>query len=80
MPAAWTAAVITFQSSVDGTNYFNLFGDDGNEIYVEADASRRIHVNLDALSQHKYIKLRSGTATTAIAQGAARTIYVEVWS
>ena len=80
MPTTWTAAVLTFQSSVDGTNYFNLYDDAGNEVVVEADATRRIHVDVSALSQHKYIKLRSGTSAVAVNQGGARTIYVEVWS
>ena len=80
MPAAWTAAVLTFQSSMDGTNYFNVYHDDGTEVYIIVDITRRVHVDIEALSQQKYIKLRSGTSSTVVAQGAARTIYVEVWN
>jgi hypothetical protein len=79
MPAAWTAAVLTFQVSMDGTNYFNLYDDNGLEVYVIADITRRIHISLPALDQQKYIKLRSGTAVTAVTQGAERKIYVEIW-
>ena len=79
MPAAWTPAVITFTASVDGTNYFNVHDNDGSEVCVVVDVTRRVHVDLSILSQQKYIKLRSGTSTTVVAQGAARTIYVEVW-
>jgi hypothetical protein len=80
MPAAWTASCLTFQVSIDGTNYFNLYDNDGNEVYIIADVSRRIHVDLGTLNQHKYIKIRSGTSTTAVTQGAQRLIYVEIWS
>jgi hypothetical protein len=79
MPAAWTAAVLSFQGSNDGTNYFNIFDDNGNEVIVFVDASQRIRVDLGSLSQHKYIKLRSGTSVTPVTQGAERIIYVEVW-
>ena len=80
MSAAWTAAALTFQASMDGTNYFNVYDDNGNEVYVIVDASRRVHIDIEALNQQKYIKLRSGTSVTAINQGAARTLYVEVWT
>jgi hypothetical protein len=80
MPAAWTAAVLTFQASMDGTNYFNVYNDAGDEVYVIVDISRRVYVDIGALSQQKYIKLRSGTAVTTVNQGGARTIYVEVWT
>jgi hypothetical protein len=74
------AAFLTFQSSMDGTNYFNIYDENGDEVYLIVDATRRVHTDIAALSQHKYIKLRSGTSTTPVNQGAARTIYVEVWT
>jgi hypothetical protein len=80
MPAAWTAAPITFKGSYDGTNYFDLYDDSGDEVYIIANVTRRIHVDLSVLNQQKYIKVRSGTAVTPISQGAARTIMVEVWN
>ena len=80
MSAAWTAAVLTFTGSMDGTNYYPVYDDDGDEVYIIVDAARRIHVDIEALNQQKYVKLRSGTAVTAVLQGAARTIYVEVWT
>ena len=80
MPAAWTAAPLTFQASMDGSNYFNVYDDSGDEVYVIVDINRRVYITIDALSQQKYIKLRSGTAVTAVNQGAQRLIYVEVWN
>jgi len=80
MPAAWTAAPLTFQASMDGSNYFNVYDDSGDEVYVIVDINRRVYITIDALSQQKYIKLRSGTAVTAVNQGDQRLIYVEVWN
>jgi hypothetical protein len=80
MPTSWTAAPLTFQASMDGTNYFNIYDDSGDEYYVIAEASRRIHVDINILSQQKYIKVRSGTSTATVNQGAQRLIYVEVWT
>ena len=80
MPASWTIAPITFQGSMDGSNYFNIYDNTGDEVYVIVDVSRRVPVDIPFLSQHKYIKLRSGTSVAPVAQGAGRTIYVEVWS
>jgi len=80
MPAAWTTAVITFLTSMDGTNYFPAYDEEGVEIYLIANTATRIYINIAALSQQKYIKLRSGTILNPVAQAAARTIYVEVWN
>ena len=41
MPAAWTAANLTFQASPDGSTFYNLYDDEGNEVTVTAAASRR---------------------------------------
>ncbi len=79
MPSAWTAAVLTFQVSTDGVTYFNLYDDRGNEVFVAADASRRLTINLDAINRQKYLKIRSGTSVAVVAQGAERKINVEVW-
>ena len=80
LPATWTTAVLTFQGSLDGTNYFNIFDDEGYEVIVFVEAGRRVHVQQHNINQNKYIKLRSGTSFNAVNQAAARTIYVEVWN
>ena len=79
MPAAWDAANLTFQSSGDGSNYFNLYDEFGTEINLTADASRRIRLEPTQWAGIKYLKIRSGTAGAAVNQTAARTLYVEVW-
>lgn len=75
MPAAWTAAALTFQASIDGDNFYDLYDQAGNEFNVPAAASRHIG-GLDALAfgSFNYLKIRSGTAATPVNQGAARAI------
>jgi hypothetical protein len=78
MPASWTAADLTFQGSVDGTTFFNLYQSDnaGNdaEYLVGADASRIIVVPLADWAGIRFLKVRSGTAGSPVAQGAARVL------
>jgi hypothetical protein len=65
---------------MDGANYFNVYDADGNEVFIIAEAGRRIHVDIQALSQQKYIKIRSGLSVNCHSQAAQRLIYVEVWT
>ncbi len=81
MPAAWTAAALTFQVSGDGTNYHDLYDDAGNELSFTVAASRMVSFTEDKrsiLSRWRYIKLRSGTTGTPVNQDAARTLRVHV--
>lgn len=75
MPAAWTAANLTFQASIDGTNFFDLFDQAGNEVSIPAAASRYIG-GLDALAfgSFNYLKIRSGTSSVPVNQGGNRSI------
>ena len=79
MPAAWDAANLTFQTSGDGTNYFNVYDESGTEVTVTADTSRRIRLEPSQWAGIQYIKIRSGTAGVPVVQTAARTLYLEVW-
>lgn len=85
LPAAWTAANITFSGSVDGVVFGSIFdGDAGAEAeykvtttYTAASGSgenRAIPINPDRFQGYNYIKVRSGTQGTPVNQGAARTI------
>lgn len=73
MPAAWTAAALTFQASPDGVTYRNLHNAAG-EISVPADVDRSIAVDPEIFASIRYIKVRSGTAAAPINQLAARTL------
>jgi len=74
MPAAWTAADLTFQVSVDGgTTWLNLQNASA-EVDYKAAASQFVGVDPTFLRGFPSIKVRSGTATTPVAQGADRVL------
>ena len=77
MPAAWTAANLTFQAaSASGGTFQNVHDDAGTEVVVTAAAARVI--GMDAVKRElaalRFIKIRSGTTGTPVNQGAARTL------
>jgi hypothetical protein len=74
MPTTWTAANLTFQVSVDGTTYRNLYNNSGSETTVTAGADRVIHVDREQFVGIHYLKVRSGTAGVPVNQGGDRTI------
>lgn len=74
MPAAWTAANLSVQTSLDNATFNNVYDSFGNEYLITAAASRRIIVPVGDLPCVKWIKIRSGTSGSAVAQGGARTI------
>ncbi len=76
MPAAWTAASLTFQLSDDASNYFNLFDAYGVEYTVVAAASETLLIPVGDLRAVQYLKVRSGTSGTPVAQGGSRDIVV----
>lgn len=77
MPAAWTAANLTFQaSSVTGGTFANVHDDAGVEVAVTAAASRVIGLDatLPDLTAIRFLKIRSGTSGVPVNQGAERTL------
>ena len=78
MPSAWTAADLTFQESADGTTFGELTDDAGIAVSVEASASAVIVPMINALAFNDvcYLKIRSGTSSTAVTQGAERVVKV----
>ena len=77
MPAAWTAANITFTAATaTGGTFQSLYDDSGLEVTVTAAAAECIALSSNALNLAplRFIKIRSGTAATPVNQGAARTI------
>lgn len=77
MPAAWTAASLTFQTSYDGTTYNNYYNADGTEYTVQASSSRSILLPLADFVGIRFLKVRSGTSSAAVNQGAERVIGVQ---
>ena len=86
MPAAWDAADLTFQISMDPlvgtpadatpTNFYNVYDDSGGEVTVTASTSRAMMLSQNVLIAGNHYKIRSGTAGSAVAQTAARTLTV----
>lgn len=75
MPASWTAAVLTFQGSLDGNNFFNVYDDTGAEVTVQAAASRFIVLSNPLLFLGlQRLMVRSGTSGAAVNQAADRQL------
>ena len=74
MSTAWTDASLTFQASLDGTNYFDVYSSTGGEIACTTTASRLLVFDPATFLGLPYIKVRSGTSGTGVNQAAARTI------
>lgn len=76
MPAAWTAAALTVQGSQDGTTWRNVFDEFGAELTIQAAADREIFLPPLRLAAYSFIRLRSGTSSVSVNQGAARDIII----
>lgn len=75
MPAAWTAANLTFQASFDGgTTYVNMYDYNGLEVVATASTSRLIVLDPVVFASIPLLKIRSGTAASAVNQGGDRTL------
>jgi hypothetical protein len=74
MPSAWTAAVLTFQGSSDGTNFYNLYDDTGSEITATVSTSRIVALQPSLFAGLRYVKVRSGTSGAAVNQGGERAL------
>lgn len=78
MPAAWTAASLTFQVSNDGVTYNNLYDASGNEYTVTTAASRGVVVPLVDFLGASFLKIRSGTSGSPVTQGADRVLTLQL--
>lgn len=77
MPAAWTAASLTFQVSYDnGVTYQNVYDSNGNEYTVSAAAGSYILLDPATFITLGKFKIRSGTAGSPVNQAADRTLNV----
>lgn len=74
MPAAWDTANLSFQASADGITYSELYDMYGAPYAVVSAASRLIVLNVQDFSGLKFLKIRSGTAASAVNQTADRTL------
>jgi len=62
MPAAWTAADITFEGSLDDTTFNAIYDKAGIEYTLTVSTSRFVFLNIsDTYNFPRYIKLKSST-------------------
>lgn len=59
---------MTFQVSVDGEKFYNLYEHDGSEVEFTVDVDSALFASFP------YIKIRSGTSSTPVVQAAERVI------
>lgn len=76
MPAAWTAANLTFQVAYDNSDFGNMYDAAGGEVTVTADTDIYIAIDPIDFAGCQYLKVRSGTSGTPVAQAAVRTLQI----
>ena len=62
------SAALTFQVSLDGTNFYDLYDEAGNEVVIPASTFNRAVAAPLELLEWKYVKVRSGTSAAAVNQ------------
>lgn len=75
MPAAWTAAGITFNAGYTTATHL-LYDTAGNELAFTVDAAQYIVIPPDTLNGVHRCKIRSGTQPVPVNQLAARTLTI----
>jgi hypothetical protein len=78
MPAAWTAADITFQCSVDnGATWADLLDSSGSEIAITApSAGQLLSMDPSQFAGVVFLKVRSGHSAAAVNQVAAASVII----
>lgn len=79
-PAAWTTAALNLEVSLDGANWVTagVIGPDGVAVgsWSAVTAGAAYAVDVAGMLPWEYVRFRSGTAASAVNQGAARTFTV----
>jgi hypothetical protein len=78
MPAEWTAASLTFQTSLDGETFQDLYDSQNAEVSKNVEVARNYQLPLGDQAVFEYLKIRSGTSETPVEQAATRTIQLLV--
>ena len=76
MPAAWTAAGITFQVSMDNVTYLNAYAAGGGEVALVVVAAHHVALDPNGYAGFRWIKVRSGTGAAPVNQLAERVFSV----
>ena len=79
MPAAWTAASLTFDGSHDGTTFVPIHHGAGAYTITAAQgaaASLGVSLAAEAFAPWPFVRIRSGVIGTYVNQAAERTLQV----
>jgi hypothetical protein len=79
MPAAWTAADLSFLCSGDGVTHMFMCDNLGAPIVIPTGVNHRIVLPYAYLEDNKFLSVYSGTPVASVPQGADRIITLEVW-
>ncbi|HVB67971.1 MAG TPA: hypothetical protein VNE67_08970 [Acetobacteraceae bacterium] len=75
MPAAWTAAALTFQASADGgTTWLEVYSSSGTEVSLTAAAGQFIAIDPATWRGINDLKVRSGTAGVPVVQSGGAIV------
>jgi hypothetical protein len=75
MSGTWTAADLTFQASNDGTTFYEMINTSGGNLTVTGPAADEwIAIDPADFVGVEYLKVRSGTVGSAVAQGGNRVL------
>jgi hypothetical protein len=75
-PPVWSIASATFQVSVDGTNWHDLYDESGEVTVSSASSTRAVSLDPVKTFPYPYVKLRSGTSGTPVNQVSNRTLTI----
>lgn len=79
MPAAWTAAAISFDTSSDGVTFGPLYDQYGTEVSIASGVAlinRQIILDPTLFMSVRHLKVRSGLSGATVNQGGSRDIIV----
>lgn len=69
VPTGWVAAAITFQASVDGDTWYELYKTDGTVVSIASPTTNTwIAINPGDFAGVPHLKLRSGTVGVTVPQ------------
>lgn len=77
--STWDTAAVTFQASVDGTNFFNVYNEGTEYSLTGVVASAYNRVSINVFLGARYLKVRSGTAGSATNQADATIVTLVFW-
>ena len=78
IPDPWTAAVLTFQASMDNSTFYDMRNAEGTEFEVPVTAGDWIAFHPDDFRSPLYVKIRSGTSAAPVNQGADRELAIAI--